>query len=88
MGQFLTGAIAMGFGVAAMFFWIYWRATRDRLFLLFSLSLLVLAANRLALGLADLHGMRGDYFYWIRLLAFVLILVAIIDKNRSRPTRT
>ncbi len=84
MNQILTGAIAMGFAVAALFFARFWRDTHDRLFGWFALSFLVLAVNRVALGLVEGSG-HGDYFYWIRLVAFGLILAAILDKNRTRP---
>ena len=29
-------------------------------------------------------GARGDHAYWVRFVAFALILVAILDKNRPR----
>ena len=84
MNQILMGALSMGFLVAGLFFLRFWRETRDRLFGFFALSFFVLGANRAALGLTDEVGDRGDYHYWIRLLAFLLILLAIIDKNRTR----
>ena len=80
----MTGAIAMAFALAAAFFAKFWRQTRDRLFALFALSFLVLAVNRVGIGLVG-EDTRGDYFYWIRLLAFGIILAGILDKNRSRP---
>ena len=84
MNQVLAGAVAMGFGVAGIFFLRFWRQTRDRLFALFALAFLVMAGNRVELTLSALRGARGDHLYWIRLVAFALILVAILDKNRSR----
>jgi hypothetical protein len=89
MNEMLTGAIAMGFVVAALFFYRFWRKTDDRLFIFFAVSFLLLAISRIALGLAPGHGYEGEYFYWIRLLAYGLILAAILDKNwnvRSRLT--
>lgn len=79
-----SGALAMAFGVAGLFFVRFWRDTRDRLFVLFALAFFVLALNRVAIALSALEGGRGDHFYWIRLCAFTLILIAIVDKNRSR----
>jgi hypothetical protein len=84
MNQILTGAVAMGFAVAAVFFLRFWRKTRDRLFALFALALFIMSANRIGLALSALRGSRGDRLYWVRLVAFGLILVAILDKNRSR----
>ena len=44
----------------------------------------LLAANRVALSLSALRSGGGDLLYWVRLVAFTLILVAIWDKNRPR----
>jgi len=84
MNQVLAGAVAMGLGVAGLFFLRFWRKTRDRLFALFALSLFIMAANRIGLALSALQGSRGDQLYWVRLVAFGLILLAILDKNRTR----
>jgi hypothetical protein len=84
MHQIMAGALAMGLAVAGIFFFRFWRKTRDRLFALFALSFLIMAANRVQLSLSALRGARGDHFYWVRLVSFALILVAILDKNRSR----
>jgi hypothetical protein len=87
MIQLSSGAMAMAFGVAALFFLRFWRDTRDRLFGLFAMALFVLAINRVALALSAVEAGR-DHYYWVRLCAFVLILAAIIDKNRNpRPPR-
>jgi hypothetical protein len=82
MEQLISGAMTMGYTVAGLFFLRFWNRTRDRLFVLFSLAFFVLAAQRLALALTS-HLIEDDIaFYVVRLLAYALILVAIIDKNR------
>lgn len=86
MNQLMSGAIAFGFALAAVFFLKFWAQTRDRLFALFALSFLVLAVNRVALGLKDDYPDIGNYLYWIRFAAFAVILLAILDKNRSRSS--
>lgn len=83
MNQFLMGAVALGLGVAGLFFLRFWKDTRDRLFGFFALAFFVLAVNRACLALAAQGDAARDHFYWVRLLAFLLILVAIWDKNRS-----
>ncbi len=83
MYQFLLGAISMAFAVAGLFFLRFWRDTRERLFILFSLAFLILAANRIGFLFAAEQNIRGDWLFSVRLLAFLLILVAILDKNRS-----
>ena len=94
MKLLLAGALAMGFGIAGLFFLRFWRKTRDRLFALFALSFFVMALNRVMLALLAAAGAPGadrdpwaDRLYWVRLIAFTLILVAILDKNRARSPR-
>jgi len=85
MDQFMSGAVTMGFGVAGVFFLRFWRDARDRLFVLFALAFFLMAANRLVAALSDRPAV-GDAQYWVRFVAFALILVAILDKNRPhRP---
>jgi uncharacterized membrane protein HdeD (DUF308 family) len=86
MDQLLSGAIAMGFCLAALFFFRFWRDTRDRLFALFGMAFLMMAANRIVIALSD-HPSSGEEQYWVRFAAFVLILAAILDKNRPRGRR-
>ena len=81
MIEFLSGAVTMGFAVAALFFFRFWRRTRDRFFVAFGIAFLMLALNQALaqwLGAAD---ERVAYTYLLRVLGFLLILVAIIDKN-------
>jgi hypothetical protein len=82
MTQFIAGMMVAGDLVAALFFLRFWRQSRDRLFGFFAAAFLLLAAQRTALAL--LAGAVTDPlpFYVVRALAFILILVAIIDKNR------
>lgn len=84
MDEVTTGAIAMGYAVAGLFFLRFWRKTRDRLFALFALAFFVLAANRVGgVALAIPPG-TTEHVYWVRFAAFALILAAIVDKNRPR----
>jgi hypothetical protein len=84
MDNFLRGAITMGFVVAGLFFLRFWKETRDRLFAAFALAFFVLAVNRFLLALvANVHE-ESTFLYLVRLLAFVIILIAIVDKNLSR----
>jgi uncharacterized membrane protein len=84
MNQIMAGAVAMGFGVAGLFFLRFWRQTRERLFVLFALAFFIMSGNRVELTLTALRGARGDHLYFVRLIAFMLILIAILDKNRAR----
>ena len=82
----VSGAIVMGYAVAGLFFLRFWRLTRDRLFLIFGLSFYLLGAQRLALALSSQSPQYTTALYLVRLLAFALILAAIIDKNRKSAT--
>ena len=82
MNQMLSGAIAVASLMAALFFFRFWRQTRDRFFLYFALSFLIEAANRVALGLLVGADEDGALFYSVRLVAYGLILLAIWQKNR------
>jgi len=80
----LTGAILMGFAVAGLIFLRYWRDTGERLFGYFALSFFVLAANR-ALFVWSYPPLEEDLIpYVVRLLAFLILLAAILDKNLRR----
>ena len=80
--QLISGAILMGYLVVGLFFLRFWRDTRDRLFLIFAIAFGILAVQRLALVLTRdmLESQTG--LYLVRLFAFLLILAAIVDKNR------
>lgn len=84
MIEFLSGAVTLGFLVAAGFFARFWRKTADRLFLAFAVAFVLLALNQMLaqwLGAAD---ERVGYTYLLRVLGFVIILGAIVDKNLAQ----
>lgn len=78
------GAIAMASFVAGLFFLRFWRDTGDRLFAIFAAAFWVLGVTRIALVVMDTENENRTFVYWVRLLAFILIIVAVIDKNRPR----
>ena len=83
-GAFILGATAMGCLTITVFFLRFWRETGDRFFALLALGFAMFAVNRGVLVTLDETAEARTYVYAIRLLAFVLIASAIIDKNR-RP---
>jgi len=83
MKQLISGALVMGYLVASLFFLRFWKESRDRLFMAFSFAFTLLAVQRLALSLAPDANDAPLVFYGLRLLAFVVILGAIVDKNRA-----
>ena len=87
MQNVLSGAIIMGYVVAAIFFFKFHARSHDRLFNIFGAAFVLLAAQRMALTLLAEERDAHIYLYIARLVAFLLILYAIIDKNRAaRPT--
>jgi hypothetical protein len=85
MTEFMAGAVAALACVAGLFFLRFWRTTRDRFFGFFALSFFLMALQRALIALVPRATEHMASVYGVRLLAFVVILVAILDKNRARP---
>lgn len=83
MQQFLWGALATGSITVGMIFLKFWSQTRDRLFLMFAASFLVFSLNWTVLAFTSAEDETRHYAYFIRMFAFLLILVGIIEKNRA-----
>ena len=79
--SYLLGAMAMGCFAASLFFFRFYRDTRDRLFLWFGISFLVESFNRSLAALQVFPPEDPPLYYGIRLLAYLLILWAIGEKN-------
>lgn len=85
MLQFTSGAIMMAFVTASLFFARFWSKTGDRLFGIFSLAFFMMAIERATLFQIQISETR-TWVYLIRLVAFSLIIIGIIDKNRKGQT--
>jgi hypothetical protein len=81
---FLSGAISMACLTIALFFLRFWRQTGDRLFVIFAAAFGLLMVERLMLATVSASHEMAPYIYIVRLVAFALIMGAVIDKNR-RP---
>ena len=79
---FLAGAITMGFFTAALFFLRFWRRVHDRFFLFFAVALWILAAERVAQVAINPDQEFLYLVFCLRLAAFLIIIFAIVDKNR------
>ncbi len=84
MNLFISGVIVTGYAVAGLFFLRFWRQSRDRLFAWFTAAFWLLGAQRAALAALEHGAPSSTWLYAVRLLAFLLILAAIVDKNRPR----
>lgn len=90
--SFFSGIAAASFLMAGVYFLKFWRASRDPFFFRFAMACWLITLERFVLiklqegqlsiraPLAESH----SWVYIIRLLAFALILLAIIDRNRKK----
>ncbi|TFI57067.1 hypothetical protein E2493_17085 [Sphingomonas parva] len=79
---FLGGAITIGFLLAALFFARFWKKVGDGLFLAFAGAFGLLGLGQALLSLGDIGSEERSWIFLLRLLAFSLIIVAIVRKNR------
>jgi len=88
MIDFLSGAVTLGYLVAAAFFFSFWRKTADRLFLAFAIAFALFALNQgLAFALTVVSE-PWSLIYALRVIGFVVILAAIVDKNTTSGAST
>jgi len=83
----LTGAIGMASLIAALFFLRFWKTTRDRFFLYFAVSFLIQGVNRFFLVQGTGASDDTPSGYLFRLIAYMLIVIAVIEKNRGVSKR-
>ena len=80
---FLQGICVAAAAAIGLIFLRFWRDTRDRLFGYFAIGFWLLAASWMLLGVANPSAESRPYIYGLRLIAFLLIISAIVDKNRG-----
>lgn len=85
---FLGGAVSLGFFTCALFFLRFWKQSGDELFVSFAAAFALLGFGQAVLVLANIPGEHRSYLYLIRLVAFAVILFAIVRKNRSGRNRS
>ena len=83
---FIQGATAMGCLARSVFFLRFWQRARDRLFAIFALAFVVFAIHYVILVAFGSTMETAVIVYGVRAVAFALILLAIIDKNRTPLT--
>jgi hypothetical protein len=81
---FLLGVIVTASLTAGMFFLKFWRRTGDRLFLAFAVAFIIEGLNRIGFLFVERPNEGYPIIYAVRLLVFLLILAAIVWKNRNR----
>lgn len=85
---FLSGITVVTFLASGVFFLKFYRASRDPFYLFFCLACWLLSIERIAIlmviGPAKTSGETSPWVYLIRLIAFLLIMIAIVNKNRNQ----
>ena len=80
---FLQAVSATGAWTAGLFFLRFWRESRDPLFAFFGAAFWLLSLSWVLLALTSPTEDARPFIYAIRLLAFVLIIAAMVIKNRA-----
>jgi len=81
LNAFLLGVIATTSITAAIFFLRFWNRTRDSLFLAFAVAFLIEGVNRIAVLEVERPNEGSPWTYVVRLIAFLIILAGILNKN-------
>ena len=84
MFYFFSGLFVTLSLVAAVLFLRFWRDSRDQLFAKFAGAMLLLATERVMLVTTSNPSESGGYVYIFRLVAFLFIIWAMIEKNRAK----
>jgi hypothetical protein len=79
-----NGMTAAGLLVAALFFFRFWKESRDAFFVAFSISFLIRALNTAAVGLMTRPNEATPLNYVVGICSSLVILAAIAYKNRRR----
>jgi hypothetical protein len=87
MIEYLAGAVTLAFFLAGVHFFKFWKKTKDRLFLHFACAFWLFMLNQIATSLIGATAERTGYAYILRVLGYVLILLAIVDKNTFAPRK-
>ena len=81
---FLHGCIAMACFVIGLIFLKYWRLARDPFFIWFAAAFWTFMIGWILRLIGPDYREHTHYLYLPRLLGFLLILIAIVLKNRRR----
>lgn len=84
LNAMLSGAVATASLVIALIFLRFWRSSGDRLFLFFALSFGLQAISRVLVDTVTVSDEHTPLAYLLRLVAYGLIVYAVVDKNRRR----
>jgi hypothetical protein len=86
MIEFVSGVIASGYLVVAAVFFILWRRRGDPLLRAFALGFLLFALNQVLASALVTPTDPPALIYALRILGFVIIFGALLDRGPTRPT--
>jgi hypothetical protein len=86
MIEFLSGALVLAYVVAGAHFLRFWRRTSDRLFWHFAIAFWLFALNQLVTSVPSIAVQTGGYEYLLRVLGFIVIAAAIVEKNLTKSS--
>lgn len=84
MLDYVSGLITMAYIVAGLFFLRFWVQAKDVLFLIFALAFSLLALEQALLVHLEIPREEETWLYLLRLMAFLLIIAAVVRKNHPR----
>ena len=80
---FSLGFLATASLIAAMFFLRFWKRTHDFLFLAFAIAFGAEAVTRTLMAIDNIPDTNYSWVYLERLFEYLIVLVAILSKNRK-----
>lgn len=83
MKMMMLGALAMASLTICLILLRFWKTTRDRFFLFFAAAFGIEGLRRVIFGVMPSLSEQQPLLYLLQLLAFLFIVYAIVDKNRS-----
>jgi hypothetical protein len=86
--SFLQAVAATAAWLNGVFFFRFWRESRDELFAFFGGAFWILGLSWALLSLFSPAQEARPYVYGLRLIAFLLIIIAIVRKNRRQERAT
>lgn len=82
---FIAGMLVMAAFAIGLHFLKFWRLSRDRFFIWFAVAFWVFGLGWIFRAFSSVSE-HGHWAYVPRLVAFLMIIVAILDKNRRAPS--
>jgi type II secretory pathway component PulM len=82
MIHFLHGMVVMGAATSGLFFLRFYRQARDRLFVFLAVAFFILALHWTTIAIWQPQAETKHWQFIPRLIAFLLIIVGVADKNR------